>query len=133
MKKLVLATLAALASTAALAADFPADKPVTFVVPFTAGGPTDKVARDLAEAMRKPLGATISVENVGGAGGTLGAGKVAKAAPDGHTLLRSIRQHEGGRRRIYALALTGLASLQDRDAAIAEQPDGRSNAGLDEP
>jgi tripartite-type tricarboxylate transporter receptor subunit TctC len=45
------------------------------------------VARDLAEAMRKPLGGTIIIENVGGAGGTLGAGKVAKAAPDGHTLL----------------------------------------------
>jgi tripartite-type tricarboxylate transporter receptor subunit TctC len=87
MKKLALAALTALASTAGFAADYPGDKPVTFIVPFTAGGPTDKVARDLAEAMRKPLGGTIIIENVGGAGGTLGAGKVAKAAPDGHTLL----------------------------------------------
>jgi tripartite-type tricarboxylate transporter receptor subunit TctC len=64
------------------------DKPITIVVPFAAGGPTDKVARDFAEALRKPLnGATIVIENVGGAGGTLGANKVAKAAPDGHTLL----------------------------------------------
>jgi tripartite-type tricarboxylate transporter receptor subunit TctC len=64
------------------------DKPVTIVVPFAAGGPTDKVARDFAEALRKPLGgATIVVENVGGAGGTLGATKVAKASPDGYTLL----------------------------------------------
>jgi tripartite-type tricarboxylate transporter receptor subunit TctC len=63
------------------------DKPVTLVVPFTAGGPTDKVARDLAEALRKPLGGTLIIENVGGVGGTLGAGKVAKAAPDGYTLL----------------------------------------------
>jgi len=86
MKALVVAALA-LASAAALAADYPGDKPVTFIVPFTAGGPTDKVARDLAEAMRKPLGGTIIIENVGGAGGTLGAGKAAKAAPDGHTLL----------------------------------------------
>ncbi len=69
------------------AAAYP-DKPITIVVPFAAGGPTDKVARDFAEAMRKPLGgATLVVENVGGAGGTLGAGKVAKAAPDGYTLL----------------------------------------------
>ncbi|MBL8343875.1 MAG: tripartite tricarboxylate transporter substrate binding protein BugD [Rubrivivax sp.] len=79
-------TLAAVASAPALAA-YP-DKPITIVVPFAAGGPTDKVARDFAEAMRKPLGgATLVVENVGGAGGTLGAGKVAKAAPDGYTLL----------------------------------------------
>ena len=63
------------------------DKPVTIVVPFTAGGPTDKVARDFAESMRKPLGGTVIIENVGGAGGTLGANKVAKAAPDGYTLL----------------------------------------------
>jgi tripartite-type tricarboxylate transporter receptor subunit TctC len=68
-------------------AEFP-DKPITIVVPFSAGGPTDKVARDLAEALRKPLGgATIIIENVGGAGGTLGAAKVARAAPDGYTLL----------------------------------------------
>jgi len=63
------------------------DKPVTIIVPFTAGGPTDKVARDLAEALRKPLGGTVIIENVGGVGGTLGANKVAKAAPDGYTLL----------------------------------------------
>ncbi len=85
MKRLLLATAAALLATAASA--FP-DKPITIVVPFAAGGPTDKVARDFAEALRKPLGgATVVVENVGGAGGTLGAGKVAKATPDGHTLL----------------------------------------------
>jgi tripartite-type tricarboxylate transporter receptor subunit TctC len=74
--------------TLAVAAQAYPDKPVTIVVPFAAGGPTDKVARDFAEALRKPLGgATIVIENVGGAGGTLGANKVAKAAPDGHTLL----------------------------------------------
>jgi len=76
---------AALAGTAF--AEYP-DKPVTIVVPFAAGGPTDKVARDLAEALRKPMGGqAIVIENVGGAGGTLGATKVAKAAPDGYTLL----------------------------------------------
>jgi tripartite-type tricarboxylate transporter receptor subunit TctC len=80
--------LAAAAATVAVAANAFPDKPITLVVPFAAGGPTDKVARDFAEAMRKPLnGATIVVENVGGAGGTLGANKVAKAAPDGYTLL----------------------------------------------
>jgi tripartite-type tricarboxylate transporter receptor subunit TctC len=86
MKKLLLAATAALTMSGAFAQDYPT-KPVTFVVPFAAGGPTDKVARDLAEAMRKPLGGQIIIENVAGAGGTLGHTKVAKAAPDGYTLL----------------------------------------------
>ena len=86
MKKTLLASLCALAATTAWA-EYP-DKPVTIVVPFTAGGPTDKVARDLAEAMRKSMGGQpVLIDNVGGAGGTLGANKVAKAAPDGYTLL----------------------------------------------
>lgn len=86
MKRILLAALAALAAGGALA-EYP-DKPVTIIVPFAAGGPTDKVARDLAESLRKPLGnATLVIENVGGAGGTLGATRVAKAAPDGYTLL----------------------------------------------
>ena len=73
----------------ALAADFPAkDKVITIVVPFAAGGPTDRVARDLAEAMRKPLGGiSIVIDSAAGAGGSIGANKTAKAAPDGYTLL----------------------------------------------
>jgi tripartite-type tricarboxylate transporter receptor subunit TctC len=86
MKRFLLTSLCALAAGAAWA-EYP-EKPITIVVPFAAGGPTDKVARDLAEAMRKPMGGqTIVIENVGGAGGTLGAGKVAKAPNDGYTLL----------------------------------------------
>ena len=86
MKKTLLA-LATLVAAGPIWAAFP-DKPITLVVPFAAGGPTDKVARDFAEALRKPLGgATVVVENVGGAGGSLGAAKVAKASPDGYTLL----------------------------------------------
>jgi tripartite-type tricarboxylate transporter receptor subunit TctC len=92
MKKLFksLAPLAAvIAAFGVQAQAFPIkDKPITIVVPFAAGGPTDRVARDLAEALRKPLGgATVVVENAGGAGGTIGANKVAKATADGHTLL----------------------------------------------
>jgi tripartite-type tricarboxylate transporter receptor subunit TctC len=72
---------------AGTAAAYP-DKPITLVVPFAAGGPTDKVARDLAEVLRKNLNnQTVVIENVGGAGGTLGATKVAKSSPDGYTLL----------------------------------------------
>ena len=79
---------ATLSAGAMAAADFPGNKTVTIVVPFAAGGPTDRVARDLAEAMRKPLGdATIVIENVAGAGSTIGTAKVARANPDGYTLL----------------------------------------------
>ncbi|WP_020185408.1 tripartite tricarboxylate transporter substrate binding protein BugD [Methylopila sp. 73B] len=60
---------------------------ITMIVPFSAGGPTDTVSRLVAEAMSKDLGQQIVIENVGGAGGTLGAGRVAKADPDGYTLL----------------------------------------------
>ncbi len=86
MKTQILALAAATLAGSAAAA-YP-EKPVTLVVPFAAGGPTDKVARDLAEVLRKGLNnQTVVIENVGGAGGTLGAAKVAKAAPDGYTLL----------------------------------------------
>jgi tripartite-type tricarboxylate transporter receptor subunit TctC len=84
---IALAALAAV-SVGVQAQTFPGNKPVSIVVPFTAGGPTDRVARDLAEAMRKQIpGSNFVVENAAGAGGTIGATKVAKANPDGHTLL----------------------------------------------
>ena len=85
MKRLLTAALATLAATAAFA-EYP-DHPITVVVPFAAGGPTDKVARDLGVVLGQHLKQTVIIENVGGAGGTLGAAKVAKASPDGYTLL----------------------------------------------
>ncbi len=85
MKKTLFAIAALALAGSALA--WP-DKPVTIVVPFAAGGPTDKVARDLAVALQKNLNnQAMVIDNVGGAGGTLGAAKVAKAAPDGYTFL----------------------------------------------
>src|SRR6187549_3770301 len=83
-----LAVTAALAMSAfaAAAQDFP-DRTITIVVPFAAGGPTDTVTRLVAESMSKDLGQQVIVENVGGAGGTTGAARVAEAEPDGYTLL----------------------------------------------
>ncbi len=71
---------------AALAADYP-DHAVNMVVPFSAGGPTDNVARALAEAMRPALGEAVIVENKGGAGGTIGTSQIARAKPDGYNIL----------------------------------------------
>ena len=87
--KFSLAASAALIALGAQAQAFPAPgKTLTIIVPFAAGGPTDKVARDLAEALRKPLGgATVVVDNAAGAGSTIGTAKAFRAAPDGYTLL----------------------------------------------
>ena len=74
------------ASTASLAQGYP-NKPVRLIVPFPAGGPTDTVARITAQEMANTLGQQVVVENVSGAGGTLGATRAARAAPDGYTLL----------------------------------------------
>jgi len=69
--------------SAASAQNFPT-KPVTVVVPFSAGGPTDTIARIMAERMTKSLGQTVLVENITGAGGNIGVGRVVRAAPDGY-------------------------------------------------
>ena len=88
MRKLFSLVALAVVALGAQAQSYPGSKPISIVVPFTAGGPTDRVARDLAEAMRKQIpGSNFVVENAAGAGGTIGATKVAKAAPDGHSLL----------------------------------------------
>jgi tripartite-type tricarboxylate transporter receptor subunit TctC len=78
--------LAALAGTGMAAAQTYPSRPITIVVPYSAGGPTDTIARIMAERMRGPLGQTIVVENVTGAGGTIGVGRVARSAPDGYTI-----------------------------------------------
>lgn len=83
---LATAATLALGAAPAMAQTYPA-KPVTLVVPFAAGGPTDIVARTLAAAMAKPLGQSVVVENKVGAGGTIAAAQVAKAQPDGYTFL----------------------------------------------
>jgi tripartite-type tricarboxylate transporter receptor subunit TctC len=75
-----------MASSAASAQTYPA-RPITLLVPFAAGGPTDTVARMTAQSMSKLLGQTIIVENATGAGGTIATARAARAEPDGYTLL----------------------------------------------
>lgn len=86
LKKLVTGVVASAALVATSALAYP-EREIKLVVPFTAGGPTDVVARTMADAMRKTLNVPVVVENLDGAGGTRGPGVVAKAKPDGYTVL----------------------------------------------
>ena len=87
MRRLMMVLALALGLTpGAIAQTYPS-RPITIVVPFPAGGPTDVVARLLADRIRGPLGQTVVVENISGAVGALGAGRVARSAPDGHMLV----------------------------------------------
>jgi tripartite-type tricarboxylate transporter receptor subunit TctC len=87
MRKAILAAFVALVAFVgtAVADQFPAH-PITMVVPFSAGGPTDAIARILSDHMRATLGQSILIENVTGAAGSLGVGRVVHAAPDGYTV-----------------------------------------------
>jgi tripartite-type tricarboxylate transporter receptor subunit TctC len=78
-----LATMATL--TGALAQGFP-NRPVTLIVPFPPGGSTDTIARIMADKMKSTLGQSVIIENVGGAGGSIAVGRLARAAPDGYTI-----------------------------------------------
>ena len=87
MKKLILAALvAAMTGSAAAGAETYPSRPITMIVPFAAGGPTDALARILGERMRQSLGQPIIIEDVTGAGGTIGVGRAVHSAPDGYTL-----------------------------------------------
>ena len=87
MRRTVLAGLIALVAFIATArADKFPSHPITIVVPFSAGGPSDAMTRILAERMQRTLGETILIENVTGAGGSLGVGRVVRSAPDGYTI-----------------------------------------------
>lgn len=126
MLKLRSLSLAAMAmfATAVLAGPLAAqsypNKPITLIVPFAAGGPSDTLGRLMADHLGRTLGQQIVVENVGGAGGTLGAERAAKAAPDGYTLLT----HHGGLPAGAAL----YANLR-YDSKTAFEPLGLVNTG----
>jgi tripartite-type tricarboxylate transporter receptor subunit TctC len=98
MRKVTLVAACLAFAGSAFAQDYPS-RPITIVVPAAAGGPTDTISRVTAQAMSKVLGQQVLIENVGGAGGTLGTGRVVRAAPDGYTLL------------IYHVGLSTAATL----------------------
>ena len=86
MRKIVLSILAMFVfGNAAIAQNFPS-RPITIIVPFSAGGPSDAMARILAERMKATLGETVLVENVTGAGGSVGVGRAVRSPPDGYTI-----------------------------------------------
>jgi len=86
LKRIIPTVLLALLASGAQAQNYPT-KPVTMVVPFSAGGPTDTLGRTIAQAMTTALKQSVIIENVGGAGGNIGVDRVAKARPDGYTIL----------------------------------------------
>src|SRR5690242_97464 len=87
MKRLITAAIVAVLASCTLAgAQTFLSRPITIIVPFAAGGPTDALARIIGERMRQSLGQPILVENVTGAGGTIGVARAVHAAPDGYTL-----------------------------------------------
>jgi tripartite-type tricarboxylate transporter receptor subunit TctC len=86
MRKIVLAVLAALAFTGAAGAEKYPSHPITVIVPFSAGGPSDAMMRILAERMKQTLGETVLIENVTGAGGSIGVGRTVRSPPDGYTI-----------------------------------------------
>jgi len=86
MTRLLTFVFVLLAATAASAQESYPARPITLVVPFPPGGVTDTLARLVAERMKASLKQTVVVENVGGAGGSIGMGRVARAAPDGYTI-----------------------------------------------
>jgi tripartite-type tricarboxylate transporter receptor subunit TctC len=96
-------TFAVNAVLPAVAQDYPA-RPITIVVPFPAGGPTDTVGRIVAERMRAVLGKPVLIENVGGAGGSVGIGRVAHASPDGYTIALGIWSTQVVNAAIYSLS-----------------------------
>jgi tripartite-type tricarboxylate transporter receptor subunit TctC len=90
MKKLaVIAATTLVATTGAWAQKYPT-RPVSLIVPYPPGGLSDAVARPVAEGMHEPMGQTIVIENIGGASGSIGSAKAARATPDGYTLLLGI-------------------------------------------
>jgi tripartite-type tricarboxylate transporter receptor subunit TctC len=108
------------ASRIAMAEAYPS-RSITIVVPFTAGGPLDTLARIVAERMRASLGQPVVIENVTGAGGSIGTGRVARAAPDGYTLVIGIWSTHVVNGAIYSLQYDVLNDFEPI-ALLANNP-----------
>jgi tripartite-type tricarboxylate transporter receptor subunit TctC len=123
MPKLMLAALAALAALLgpADAQDFP-NRPISMVIPFAAGGPTDVLGRVVAAKMGDILGQQIIVENIGGAGGMTGANKVKVAAPDGYQILLGTVGTQAQVQNLVAKPLYNAATDFQPVALLAEVP-----------
>jgi tripartite-type tricarboxylate transporter receptor subunit TctC len=100
LKTLLCALAACAALGAAHAQSYPA-RPITWIVPFSAGGPTDALARSIAEQVARELGQPIVIDNAPGAGGTIGAAKAARATPDGYTMLVGHMGYMGAAPALY--------------------------------
>ncbi|TDR93434.1 tripartite tricarboxylate transporter substrate binding protein BugD [Enterovirga rhinocerotis] len=100
MKRILLAAVAAFAAHAASAQSYPT-RPVTMIVPFAAGGPTDVIARIVTEHMSRTLGQQVIIENVGGAGGTVGITRASQAKPDGYTIMMGHMGTHGAAPALY--------------------------------
>src|SRR5262245_41081658 len=118
-KRLMLLTILAFVPVAALAQSYPS-RPVTVIVVFAAGGPSDTIARLLADHVGRQFGQQLVIENVAGAGGTTGTDRAAKAVPDGYTILT----HHGG-----LTAAPALYSNLKFDPRTAFEPMGLINTG----
>src|SRR6476620_1149080 len=112
MRKIVLAGLAVLAfANSASAQNYPS-RPITIIVPFSAGGPSDVMARILAERMKVALGEAVLIENVTGAGGSIGVGRAVRSAPDGYTISFGHLGTHVANGAIYKLGYDVVADLE---------------------
>ena len=121
MLRFLVTALAGLASVSAAVAQSYPSRPITIIVPFAAGGPTDVMARALGERMRATLGQTLVIENVTGAGGSIGVGRAVQAAPDGYTISMGNTGTHVATGAIYPLKYDLLGDLEPL-ALLATNP-----------
>jgi tripartite-type tricarboxylate transporter receptor subunit TctC len=123
MRQIMVAALAAVCALAGTAGaqDYPT-RPVTMVIPFAAGGPTDVLGRVVADRMSQLLGQQVVVENVGGAGGMTGAQRVAQAAPDGYAMVLGTVGTHAQNQTLYKRPLYNAATDFTPVALLAQVP-----------